>query len=126
MQITDKPKHTEQQWHTICSKDSLIENSGVGAIILTKNAPKELAKQVAIFHVPDAEPSIYAIGNYDPIGQANVLCRGIVGSVGEEVVVASPIFKQHFNLVNGQCLEQDVCVDTYQVRVCDNLVPFCV
>lgn len=122
MQITHKPSYDKQQWKTICSMDALVENSGVGAIIPAKNMQKELATQVAIFYVPDTDPSVYAIGNYDPIAHANVLCRGIVGSIGEEIVVASPIFKQHFNLVNGQCLEQDICVDTYQIRVYENMV----
>jgi nitrite reductase/ring-hydroxylating ferredoxin subunit len=29
----------------------------------------------------------------------------LVGSLGERVVVASPIYKQHFDLASGECLE---------------------
>ena len=44
---------------------------------------------------------MYAIGNYDPASDANVLARGIVGDIGGEIVVASPIYKQHFSLRHG-------------------------
>ena len=65
---------------------------------------------------------VYAIGNYDPIGKANVLYRGIVGSIGEQLVVASPLFKQHFSLQTGQCLQEDISVKHYPVRIMDQQV----
>jgi len=47
-----------------------------------------------------------------------VLSRGIVGDIGGELCVASPLYKQHFSLKTGQCLEQkDVRVPVYGVRV---------
>ena len=42
------------------------------------------------------EALLYAIGNYDPAGDANVLSRGIIGSVNGQTVVASPLYKHHF------------------------------
>ena len=53
-------------------------------------------QQVAMFRVGDA---VHAIGNHDPASGANVLSRGIVGDVAGELVVASPMYKQHFSLV---------------------------
>lgn len=51
------------------------------------------------------EPEIYALDNRDPFSGANVIGRGIVGDLKGELVVASPIYKQHFRLTDGQCLE---------------------
>ena len=55
--------------------------------------------------------------------QANVLARGIVGDVDGEPVVASPLYKQHFSLKTGACLEEPgVSVPTYRVLVADGHV----
>jgi NAD(P)H-dependent nitrite reductase small subunit len=51
------------------------------------------------------QPRLFAIDNYDPNSDAAVLSRGLVGSLGERIVVASPIYKQHFDLQTGECLE---------------------
>src|SRR5471032_2510366 len=56
--------------------------------------------------------------NYDPNSQASVLSRGLVGSIGERVVVASPIYKQHFDLQTGECLEApEHSVISYAARI---------
>lgn len=110
-----------QQWQTVCQMDDLITNSGVCALI-EQSDKAIVAEQVAIFHVPNTEQQVYAIGNYDPIGKANVLYRGIVGSIGEQLVVASPLFKQHFSLQTGQCLQEDISVKHYPVRIMDQQV----
>jgi nitrite reductase (NADH) small subunit len=76
--------------------------------------------QVAVFYLPGETPDLYAIGNFDPIGQANVLSRGIVGDIGGELVVASPLYKHHFSLATGRCLERDdVAVPVYCALVSD-------
>lgn len=77
--------------------------------------------QVALFRLPRG--SVYAIGNHDPFSGANVLARGIVGDLKGELVVASPIYKQHFSLVSGRCIEDDsVRVPVYPVRTLKNIV----
>jgi nitrite reductase (NADH) small subunit len=92
----------------ICSKEDLIANSGI--CILFGDA------QIAVFYLPKENPSVYGISNWDPIGKANVLSRGIVGDLGGKLVVASPLYKQHFNLVSGQCLEQEeLAVRTFEL-----------
>jgi nitrite reductase (NADH) small subunit len=82
----------------VCTVDDLVPGAGVCALVR--------GRQVAIFQVPGAVPELYAIGNYDPVGGANVLYRGIVADVDGELTVASPLYKQHFCLTTGRCLEQ--------------------
>lgn len=102
------------RWVTVCDTSDLKPNAGVCALVG--------GHQVAIFYL-ESDKRIYAIDNYDPIGRANVLSRGIVGDVKGQVVVASPLYKQHFNLETGQCLEQEsVKVSTFPVRLEGTLV----
>lgn len=59
----------------------------------------------------------------DPIGKAYVMSRGIVGDINGEMCVASPLYKQHFSLKSGQCLEDEAhCLKTWRVTVDDNQV----
>lgn len=97
-------------WYNIGTLKDLVINSGVCAKINNQ--------QVAVFHIPDDEQSVFAISNFDPIGKANVLARGIVGSLQAQMVVASPLYKQHFCLKTGQCLEADaIRVPIYKTKV---------
>lgn len=98
------------KWQTICTRADLVAGSGVCAL-----AGKE---QVALFYLPDEERQIYALSNRDPIGEANVLSRGVLGDINGRLVVASPLYKQHFDLLTGACLEQeDIRVEVYHVRL---------
>lgn len=97
-------------WHNIGTLKDLVMNSGVCAKINNQ--------QIAVFHIPDHEQSVFAISNFDPIGKANVLARGIVGSLQTQMVVASPLYKQHFCLKTGQCLEAEtIHVPVYKTKV---------
>ena len=86
-------------WRALCSSHDLVANSGVVAW--------HEGAQVALFHLPDAAngKTLYAIANKDPKSGANVIGRGIVGSLKGELVIASPLYKQHFRLEDGVCLE---------------------
>lgn len=97
----------------ICSLSDLVENSGVCALVETKSK----SEQVALFYLPKTEQKVFALGNWDPLGKANVLSRGIVGNIGEELVVASPLYKQHFSLTTGQCLEEEASVPVFDVSI---------
>jgi len=104
-----------ETWENICSTDDLIPDSGICALVNDQ--------QVAIFHLPGEDTPLYALGNWDPIGQANVMSRGILGSLGGELVVASPLYKQHYSLATGACLEQpEHTLDSYGIRVVDDSV----
>lgn len=103
-----------EQWITVCSESDLIVGSGICALVGDE--------QVALF-LDAVDSGLYAVSNYDPFGEANVLSRGIIGSMGDKVVVASPLYKQHFCLASGQCLEEeDVKIKTYPVRIDANQV----
>ena len=102
-------------WEAVCDLNDLVADSGICVLVGRK--------QIALFYLPDAQPPVYALGNGDPIGGANVMSRGIVGDLGGRLVVASPLYKQHFDLTTGQCLEEDaVCIDTFEVRIQDDKV----
>lgn len=103
--------HTKT-WQKICTKADLVAFSGVAAWLETASGPA----QVAIFYLP-VDPNapalpgrateLYALDHFDPFSKVNVIARGIVGDIKGAAVVASPIYKQHFRLEDGQCLEDD-------------------
>ncbi len=101
----------ESRWLDICPLTSIVPNASRCALIGDE--------QVAIFRViKDGREELFAIDNHDPFSKANVLSRGIIGNISEDIVVASPIYKQHFCLKTGQCLEEnDTRLKTWQVRV---------
>ena len=103
------------QWNAVCSLDQIVPDTGVAALLN--------GRQVAVFRVGAEEPRLFAIDNYDPNSDAAVLSRGLVGSIGERVVVASPLYKQHFDLRTGECLEApEKSVSAYPSRVEDGFV----
>lgn len=103
----------------LCNISDLVKNSGVCA--LTEEQGDQ--KQIALFYLPDTEQKVFAIDNWDPCGNANVLSRGIIGNIGDEYVVASPLYKQHFNLSTGQCLEEEQTkIKTYPIEIKDQEV----
>ncbi|HTJ92773.1 MAG TPA: nitrite reductase small subunit NirD [Pararobbsia sp.] len=102
-------------WTPVCAIDDIVPNTGVCALVDDTH--------VAVFRVEHGEPGVYAIGNYDPASHASVLSRGLIGSVGERLVVASPIYKHHFDLRTGECLEEpDMSVRAFATRIEDGRV----
>jgi len=99
-------------WVAVCQLDDILPDTGVCAQVGTR--------QVAVFRIDD---DVYALDNFDPASGANVLSRGIVGDVAGELVVASPIYKQHFSLTTGRCLEEaEHSVAVYAVRIVEGTV----
>ncbi|KXI30681.1 nitrite reductase small subunit NirD [Paraglaciecola hydrolytica] len=98
-------------WITVCQESDLVANSGVCALINEQ--------QIALFKVKNAgQEQLFAISNWDPIGEANVLYRGLLCSVGDTVAVASPLYKQRFCLSSGTCLDSDdVTIKVYPIRL---------
>lgn len=86
----------ELNWFDVCSLDDLTPNTGAGALVD--------GQQIALFRVGN-EKRVYALSNQDPFSKAFVMARGIIGDLQGERVVASPIYKQHFSLATGRCLE---------------------
>jgi nitrite reductase (NADH) small subunit len=95
------------RWHPICTVDRLIPDRGVAALVGSD--------QVAVFLLSTGE--LFAVDNRDPFTAADVLSRGIVGDTAGVPFVASPIYKQRFDLRTGRCLDDaDVSVATWPVR----------
>lgn len=110
MNMRTEPSRDDTRQVLLCREDDLVPGSGVCALLGTE--------QIALFWLPDCEPPLYAIGNHDPLGAANVLSRGIVGDINGEPVVASPLYKQHYSLRSGRCLEEpDIAVPVYRVQL---------
>jgi nitrite reductase (NADH) small subunit len=104
----------EGSWAAVCPVGDVPVGAGVAAL-LDGNV------QVAIFRLPSGH--FYALSNMDPFSGAAVLARGILGDSGGAPVVASPIYKQRFDLRTGACLDDDdVSVRTYPVRVNSGVV----
>ncbi|HEY3560943.1 MAG TPA: nitrite reductase small subunit NirD [Kribbella sp.] len=97
----------------ICALDALLPERGVAALLGDV--------QIALFRTHDGE--VFAIGNQDPYSGANVMSRGIVGSRGDVPTVASPMFKQVFDLRTGVCLDDPaVSLPVYAVTIRDGQV----
>lgn len=100
-------------WTKVCTLDDLAVDRGVAALVD--------GHQVAIFRLATGE--VFAIDHRDPFSGANVMARGLVGTRGEVLTVASPIYKQVFSLETGACLDDDaVAVRSWPVRVVDGVV----
>ncbi|RZI86166.1 MAG: nitrite reductase small subunit NirD [Rubrivivax sp.] len=100
-------------WTAICATDDILPNTGVCALVE--------GRHVAVFRL--GQDQYFAIDNVDPKANASVLSRGLVGSLGDRTVVASPLYKHHFDLRTGECLEvPEYSVRAYEVRTEDSQV----
>lgn len=98
-------------WRTVCRVDQLPIERGV-AVLLDE-------RQVALIRTRDG--ALYGVSHHDPFSGANVIARGIVGSTVIEGVVAptiaSPMYKQVFDLRDGTCLSDPaVSIGSWSVR----------
>ncbi len=98
----------ETVWFTVCATNLLIPGRGVAALLPD-------GRQAALFR--DRSGRLYGIDNRDPFTGAAVLSRGLTGTHRGRPFVASPLLKQRFDLVSGQCLDDEtVRVAVYEVR----------
>lgn len=104
---TDTPS-----WTAVCAAADILPDTGVCALVA--------GRHVAVFRL-GADPQqqrFFAIDNVDPRSGASVLSRGLVGNLGERLVVASPLYKNHFDLATGECLEApEHSVRAHAVRI---------
>ncbi|MXM62075.1 nitrite reductase small subunit NirD [Streptomyces sp. HUCO-GS316] len=104
----DDGKGAEDAWFTVCDLSHLLPGRGVAALLPD-------GRQVALFR--DRGGRLYAVDNRDPFGGAAVLSRGLTGTHQGRPFVASPLLKQRFDLLSGQCLDDEtVRIATYEVR----------
>jgi nitrite reductase (NADH) small subunit len=101
------------RWTAVCRYDDLIPERGVAALVDSE--------VVAVFRTHGG--SVHALSNIDPFSEASVLSRGIVGDRDGTPTIASPIYKQRFDLRTGGCLDDpDVAVPSYPTRVTGGMV----
>lgn len=99
---------TTQNWTDICAVDDILPSTGVCALVDNRH--------VAVFRL--GADQFFAIDNVDPKSGASVLSRGLMGNLGERIVVASPLYKNHFDLRTGECVETpEQSVRAHGVRV---------
>ena len=109
--MTDAPPRT--RWMDVCPAQRLTPDRGVAARV-----GDDL---VAVFVLADGQA--FAIDDRDPFTGRLVMSRGIIGDADGMPTVASPIYKQRFDLSTGACLEDaDVAVRTWPVRVHDGRI----
>jgi len=98
--------------HFACELEDIFDGGGVCALID--------GRQVALLRVGE---EVFALENLDPFSGANVISRGLTGDLAGQLVVASPVYKQHFNLRTGRCLEDEsVSLATWPCGVLDGRV----
>ena len=104
------------QWVPVCALADLPRERGAAALVD--------GMQVALFRTHDDR--VFAVQQYDPYSGAHVISRGIVGSRGDAPTVASPMYKQVFDLRTGACLDavgkEPVALLTYPVQVREGTV----
>lgn len=111
--ITSPAREAAGEWRAVCPLDELEPLWGEAALLD--------GVQVALVRLPD--DSVYAVDHWDPRAQAHVMARGIIGSAKGRTTVASPIYKQVYDLTTGECLsEPGTALTAYPVKVVDDHV----
>ncbi len=104
---------TQTEWESVCALYDITPYTGVCALVGEEH--------VAVFRTSDEQ--LYAVQNYCPFGKASVLSRGLVGTVGAKTVVASPLYKQQYDLATGVCLDDpSIILKTFAVRLNNGMV----
>jgi nitrite reductase (NADH) small subunit len=103
----------DSAWLDVCALAELEPFWGEAALVA--------GHQVAVVRLPDDR--LFAVGNLDPVADAQVMSRGIVGSRGDRPTIASPLHKEVYDLASGERLGADgPGLGSYPVRVVDGRV----
>jgi len=92
---TERPRTDAAAWVRICALGDLEVERGRAALLGDE--------QLALFLTH--ENRVFAVSNLDPYSGAHVISRGIVGTKQDAPTVASPMYKQVFDLRTGMCLD---------------------
>lgn len=100
---------SDMNWQDLCARGDLVPGSGVAV---------KIGDQSAALYWPEAGgETLFAMAHRDPFSRAEVLAWGLLCEQGGDWAVASPLYKQHFRLRDGVCLEQpEVVLPTWPVR----------
>jgi nitrite reductase (NADH) small subunit len=97
----------------VCRVDRLVPDRGVAALVD--------GRAVAVFLLSTGE--VVALDDLDPCSGTNVLSRGLIGDVDGTPTVASPMYKQRFDLRTGRCLDEpDRSVGVHEAAIVDGYV----
>ncbi|CBL44120.1 Nitrite reductase [NAD(P)H], small subunit [gamma proteobacterium HdN1] len=106
----DRIMSEHSSWISVGKRGDLVPGAGVGARVGQQ--------QIAIFWLEESPEQLYATANLCPFAGVNIIARGIVGDIGGEPVVASPLHKEHFSLLDGRCFEHpEVSLPIWQARL---------
>ena len=92
---TERPQTHAAGWVRVCALDDLEVERGRAALLGED--------QIALFLTHGGR--VFAVSNLDPYSGAHVMSRGIVGTRQDAPTVASPMYKQVFDLRTGLCLD---------------------
>lgn len=96
----------------VCAVTDLVKEAGVAALVK--------GEQIALYYL---QGEVFALHNFDPIGKAFVMSRGMVGDLKGELMVASPLKKQHYSLKTGNCMDvEGVSIPVYETKIEDQFV----
>jgi nitrite reductase (NADH) small subunit len=99
MTILEQPPTEATQpstgWRRVCALTDLEVERGRAALLDDT--------QIALFLLHGGR--VHAVSNLDPYSGAHVISRGIVGTRQDAPTVASPMYKQVFDLRTGACLD---------------------
>ncbi|GAA2532456.1 nitrite reductase small subunit NirD [Streptomyces koyangensis] len=89
--------HDGTTWVPVVPYEELTPGRGVPVLLGTE--------QIALYR--DTAGRLYALDHRDPFSGAYVMARGLLGSRAGVPVVASPMYKQVFDLRTGECLDEE-------------------
>lgn len=94
----------------ICALDDLEENWGEAALID--------GHQYAVFRHHDGK--VFVTDHADPNSGSLVIARGILGEKNGVPTVASPLYKEEYNLETGECVNgADYTLPVYKTEIKD-------
>ncbi|MEI2774365.1 MAG: nitrite reductase small subunit NirD [Tetrasphaera sp.] len=103
-------------WVPVCRLSEMPPERGVAALVH--------GEQVALVRTHDEQ--VFAVQQGDPYSAAMVMSRGLVGSRRQRPTIASPMFKQVFDLATGECLDpvgkEPIALRTWPIRVENGVV----
>lgn len=101
-------------WEPVCALEQLTPERGRAALLSD-------GTQVALFRT--REDDLFAVENFDPFSNAYVMSRGLLGDRAGTPTVASPMYKQVFDLTTGECHDAErVRLRTFEVSCRDGVV----
>ncbi|WP_127793686.1 nitrite reductase small subunit NirD [Agromyces sp. LHK192] len=100
-------------WVRVCDTSDLEPFWGEVALIG--------GRQIAVVLIGPDE--VYAVDHIDPHMGSPVMARGIVGSKGDRPTLASPLHKEVYDLVTGECYtDPSLSLQAFRTRVVDGAV----